>query len=593
MIKDEQIEEVRSRADVVQVIGERVPLKKAGHNFKGLCPFHQEKTPSFMVHPEKQIFHCFGCGEGGDVFTFLMKYEGIEFTEAIERLADRYGVTITPVGGDATGIARQKGEKDLLYRLNKLAVRFFHDALQSAAGSKGRDYLERRGIRPEMIREHYLGYAPADGRGLIQKLREKKAPLELAEKLGLIRKGTSGDYYDFFRDRFLFTVVSPEGKILGFSGRALEEEAQPKYLNSSESPIYHKSETLLGLHVARSAIREQDTVVLVEGNFDMLRLHQEGLKHVVAPLGTALTERQVRYLRRFTDNFILLFDGDTAGVRAAERALDIFLPLGMVPRVVLLPSGEDPDSFVKKNGIEPLRTMISMSASLLETRIEHILKEAKDTQGRVKAVKGIAELLAKLPGEIEKGLYIQRVAGRFGLSEEALLATLAPKKRSFRNESNFSAVSGDHEAKKFPPIERTILEVLLSGYASPGILLKEIEAIDFSSQALGRIWGLVKEAFARDGQVDLAKILGFSQEQEGEDVRRLLTELAMAGGRWKDEGEKVAEDCLRKLRMTRFQDRLKQLSLEIRQAETEHDDDRLDELKKQKRILTNEIRSLH
>src|SRR3989338_7446586 len=480
-IPDQQLEEIRSRADIVQVVGERIPLKRAGHNLKGLCPFHGEKTPSFMVHPEKQIYHCFGCGEGGDVFSFLMKYEGIEFGEAIERLADRYGITLTPIGGQEGAAGALKQEKDLLYRVNRLALRFFYDTLQGPAGTKGAAYLEKRGVRGDMIREAYLGYAPAEGRALIAHLREKKAPIEIAEKLGLIRKGNSGDYYDFFRDRLMFAVVSPEEKILGFSGRALDDAAQPKYLNSPEAPIYHKSETLLGIHLARPAIREADQVILVEGNFDLLRLQQEGIRNVVAPLGTALTERQVRYLKRFTDNFVILFDGDEAWLRASERALDIFLPLGLSARVVLLPAAEDPDSFVRKEGVDALRRMISASASLLDVRIEHILqREAKDAQGRVKAVKKIAELLSKLPGEIEKGMYIQRVAERFGVAEEMITAELSSKRRGARMESNLSASRVDQAGRDFPPIERTVLEVLLSGQANPGLLFREIEAIDFS-----------------------------------------------------------------------------------------------------------------
>ncbi len=513
LIQDGQIAEIRSRADIVQVIGERIPLKRAGRNFKGVCPFHQEKTPSFMVHPEKQIFHCFGCGVGGDVFSFLMKHDGIEFGEAIEVLADRYGIELQRTGISKDAAALRREEKDLLYKINKLTLRFFYDTLQGTAGTtgtKGQAYLEKRAIRPDMIREAYLGYAPAEGRALTNKFREKKVPLEAAEKLGLIRKGQSGDFYDFFRDRLVFAVVSPDEKILGFSGRSLDDEVQPKYLNSPESPIYHKSASLLGIHLARNAIREADQVILVEGNFDMLRLQQEGLKNVVAPLGTALTESQVRYLRRFTENFVLLFDGDTAGLRAAERALEIFLPLGLSPRVVTLPQGEDPDSFVKARGADSLKDMISSAASLLEVRIEHILRNgAGDPQEKAKAIRQVTELLAKLPGDIEKRLYIQRVAERFGLSEEPLWAMLFPKRPMGRKESNFSKPSGDQKDIKFSPIERTVLEVLLSGHANPAILLDEIEAKDFSHPVLGEIWDLVPRDYALNGRVVLVRCFGY------------------------------------------------------------------------------------
>jgi DNA primase len=588
---EEQLAEIRSRADIVQVIGERIPLKRAGHNLKGLCPFHGEKSPSFMVHPEKQIFHCFGCGEGGDVFTFLMKYDGVDFGEAVRTLADRYGVTLTDTSGREGDAARTKAEKDLFYKLNRLAIRFFWETLQGPTGSRGKDYLDRRGIKPEMIREAYLGYAPADGKSLLRVLREKKAPLDMAERLGLIRKGASGDYFDFFRDRMICSVVSADGKFLGFSGRALGDDQQPKYLNSPESPVYKKSETLLGLHMARSAIRESDQVVLVEGNFDLIRLHQEGLRNVVAPLGTALTERQVRVLKRLTDHFVLIFDGDAAGLKAAERALEIFLPLGIGPKVVLLPQGEDPDTFVRSKGLGLLKEMINNAPDLLDVRMDHIFKEeGSDPQGRGRAIQRAREILAKIPGEVEKIQYLQEIAGRFGLAMETLNASPVSNRAAGRKESNFSHDAGDQRDRKLPPIERTVLEVLLAGHANPSILLEGIEPEDFLHPDLGSLWRQVKVDFGRSGRVDVARLLG---GQEDEKARKLLTELAMAGSRWKEDGGRVAADCLRQLRTARMRDRLKSLSQEIRQAEVEHDLGRMQELIDQKNQLIKQMTNLH
>ncbi|HSA58063.1 MAG TPA: DNA primase [bacterium] len=587
---DEQLAEIRSRADVVQVIGERVPLKRAGHNFKGLCPFHAEKSPSFMVHPEKQIYHCFGCGEGGDVFSFLMKYDGVDFGEAVRTLAERCGVALTAGGGDADAV-KAKADKDLLYKINRLAIRFFYETLEGPEGSRGREYLDRRAIKPDMVREAYLGYAPADGRSFVRLLKEKKAPLEAAERLGLIRKGQSGDYFDFFRDRLVFSVVSPDGKFLGFSGRALADDVQPKYLNSPESAIYRKSETLLGLHMARAAVRETDQVLLVEGNFDLIRLHQEGIRNAVAPLGTALTEKQVRSLKRLTENFILLFDGDAAGEKASERALEIFLPLGISPRVVLLPRGEDPDSFVLQKGAESLRKMISNAPALLDVRMDLIFKEhGEEPQGQAKAVRQVTEILSKLPGEIEKNLYLQRVAVRFGLSMETLSHGIVSKRPGGRKESNFSHDAGDQKVRNFPAIERTVLEVLLAGHANPSILLEEIGSGDFLHPDLGFLWDRVKEGYRRDGHVDVARILN---ELEEGPRRKLLTELAMAGGRWKEDAGRVAADCLRQLRAARLRGRLKGLSQEIQVAETAQDLERVKELMDQKNRLMKEMSGTH
>jgi DNA primase len=593
VVSDEDLEKIRSRADIAQVIGERIVLKRAGRNLKGLCPFHQEKTPSFMVHPEKQIFHCFGCGEGGDIFSFLMKYEGLEFMQAVERLADRYGVALSKTAEGMEEYRRGKEEKDLFFRLNRLAAQFFYKTLtQTEIGKKGRDYLEKRGIREEMIREAILGYAPADGKSLMRLLSEKKAPLEQAARLGLVRRGAAGDYFDFFRDRLVFSIVSADGKVLGFSGRSLDDSAQPKYLNSSESAVYHKSDSFLGMQTARAAIREEDQVILVEGNFDLLRLQQEGIRNAVAPLGTALTDRQVRNLARLTRNFVLLFDGDEAGFRAAGRALEIFLPLGISPKTVLLPQGEDPDSFVKKEGGEALRGMISVAPYLLDLRIDHIFKkEGGGADGKARAVREIAQLLLLLPDEIEKRLYIQRVAERVGLPEGLLEGHLFPQKRGrVRKESNFSGGTGDEKGRKLPPIERTVLEVLLSGHAIPELLFQEIEAKDFSHPDLGEVWRVLKEDCGEGGGIDVARIL--NRLPEG-PIRRLVTELTMTGGRWKEEGEKAAADCLRQLRVGRIKTELKRLSQEIRQAETEHDPVRVKALLDEKSRLVREMTRLH
>ncbi len=587
MIAQRDLDEVRSRADIVQVIGERIQLKKAGQNFKGLCPFHGEKTPSFMVHPEKQIFHCFGCGEGGDVFTFLMKNDGIEFVEAVETLAERYGVPLSRAA-DGKGPSLPKGEKDLLFRINRVACRYFFETLQGPNGGRGRDYLKRREIRDEMIQESYLGYAPPTGKGLLQRFQEKKVPLDLAVRLGLIRKGEAGDFYDFFRDRLMFGVVSPEGKVLGFSGRALGDGVEPKYLNSSESAVYQKSDSFLGLHLARTAIRSADQVILVEGNFDLVRLHQEGIRNVVAPLGTALTEKQVGRISRLTQNFLLIFDGDEAGLKAAGRALEIFLPLGISPKTVVLPRGEDPDSFVRTRGVQALRDLIGVAPSLLDLRIEQVLlEEGKDSQGHVRALRRISDLLKLLPGGIEKSIYVQEVAGRFGLSEESLKGFLTSK--GARKTGNFLAGSGD-QGGKLPPIERTILEVLLSGSVNPEALFGEIGEQDFTHEGLGEVWRLVREEHQGHGKIDLARVLGGCAEER---TRKILSELAFSGSRWKEEGRQVALDCVRQIRTSRAKGRLKDLSAEIRQAERDHNTARMKELLQQKNDLMKQMFRLH
>lgn len=594
---DNEIQEIRNRADILHIIGEKVSLKRAGRNHKGCCPFHQEKTPSFMVNPDKQIFHCFGCGVGGDVFAFIMKYEGLDFPHAVESLADRYGVVLTQKGQSAESVAKNKSEKEILYKINQLAARFYFENLKTSEGQRGLDYLKKRDIRSEMIRESLLGYAPQSGKALYQLLVEKKAPLELAGKLGLIRRGVHGDYYDFFRDRVVCSIISAEGKILGFSGRALTDEVQPKYLNSPESPVYHKSYSLLGMQTAKEAIRVQDQVILVEGNFDMIRLQQEGLKNVVAPLGTALTEQQIRYLGRTTENFVLIFDGDNAGRKASARALELFLPLGIFPKVVNLPEGEDPDSFVRKEGVTALQERIQNAVFLLDYWVEQILSErlaseiktGQGPQTQAKAIRKVAELVALVPGEIEKSLYIQRVAQRYGVQADFLIPV--KKKLPPQRDSNFIKPSVDEVRKALPPIEKMVIELVIQKPELLKTFFRDISATDFSDIRLGDIWKLLV-----DHKVEALTTTAEADESRKE-LQVLWSELVITGSRWsdieRDEETKAAEDCVRQMKVVRFKSQLKQLSTEIRQAELDQDMLRVSRLLQEKNSLIKQMNLIH
>lgn len=597
-IPDDVLEKIRSRTDIAVIVGEKLPLKRAGRLFKGLCPFHNEKTPSFMVNPERQIFHCFGCGEGGNVFSFLIKFEGLDFVQAVERLGERCGI---PVVRDASeGAAAHKEEKEKLFQINRLAARFFYDQLvQSPAGQRARDYLDRRGFRSEMIQEGLLGFAPG-AKALTRFLDEKKVPMALAEKLGLVRRGDAGDYYDFFRDRLIFTILNVEGKVLGFSGRSLDEAQEPKYLNSPDSSIYTKGDSLLGLRKARGGIRTADRVIVVEGNFDQLRLFQEGISETVAPLGTALTVRQVQLLARWTRNFVLIFDGDSAGQRAADRALEIFLPLEIFPRVVVLPPGEDPDSFGKSGG-EALRHEISVAGFLVDSFIDRVLKEGGNTpEGRGRSVGRIAQVLRLIPGEVEKTLYIQKVAERAGLSEALITREVARPGASVVRTSNLSVNSGDDKSKrggepaKLPALERALLEILLSGSISPELLLSEIIGSDFQDPDGAEIWDRLREEFGKSRQVAAAGV--FDRLVEGGRARTLLTEITVAAGRWGGEGTdpvRVAGDLVKQIRIGKLKVTLKGLTQEIREAERLQETGRLNELLEHKSDLLRQMKTVH
>ncbi|MBI2500103.1 MAG: DNA primase [Deltaproteobacteria bacterium] len=591
------LDKVRAASDIVQIIGEKIPLKRAGRNFRGLCPFHSEKTPSFMVSAEKQIFHCFGCHMGGNVFSFLGKYEGLPFPEIVEKLAERFGIALESRPEEKGEHLERKKQKELLLRINRLAARFFFESLQDQKrGADARAYLDQRSTRPEMVREFLLGYAPREGRELTHFLESKKVPLEKAESLGLVRKGNDG-YYDFFRNRLIFSVVSPDGKILGFSGRTLDPEGGPKYLNSSESALYNKRESFLGLNLAKNAIREKDEVILVEGNFDLLRLHQEGLRNVVAPLGTALTEQQIKILCRYTSRFILFFDGDLAGEKARRRGLELLLPQAVFPRAVLLPAGSDPDSFLLSQGVEKMTKMIQEAPPLLDLEIEKILGYS----GRLKKAPGemareVSFLLSLIKGDVEKSLYIQKVAEKTTLPpllvEKEVSRSLASGQRRVEKGSNFSPVTGEENRDRVetPPVERALVELLISGRIAPASLLQQVKGEDFMSRPLAELWELFREDLEGHGGLDVSRILS---QNSSPAIQALLSELAVGAEKWEELEEEAGLECVKRFQKIRLQELLKEISHEVQEAQRLNDTVRIQALLERKNTLLRETGTRH
>ena len=350
-ISESKIEEIRSAANIVDVISGHIQLRKRGKNFLGLCPFHSEKTPSFTVSEDKQIFHCFGCHTGGNVFKFLMEYEKISFVEAVQELAGELGLPLEI----EQGISEEKQtEQEILYDINTETARYFsNNLLNSSEGEIAFDYFQNRKIKPGTMRAFGLGYAFNGWDNLLHFLQEKKIDLEKAVQLGLIGRSNEGRIYDKFSSRIIFPIFSPNGRVVAFAGRILEDKADAaKYLNSPESLIYTKGRILYGLSHAKDEIRKLDKAILVEGYMDLISLYQSGIKNVVAVSGTALTEEQVQLLSRYTKNVILLFDADTAGIKASMRSIELLLKKDFEIKIVSLPQGEDPDSYVNNFGKE-------------------------------------------------------------------------------------------------------------------------------------------------------------------------------------------------------------------------------------------------
>jgi DNA primase len=391
-IAPEVIERVRNAADILEVVSQYVDLKRRGKNFFGLCPFHAEKTPSFSVAPDKEIYHCFGCGAGGNVFNFLMEYEKITFVEAVKSLGERYGIPVQ--------LTEDKGSREFftqLYELHALATEFYQQMLFSERGAKARAYLQERGFQEAILKQFKIGLAPEGWDALYSRVKGKGYTPDVLEKSGLFlsRQGRGGGYYDRFRNRIIFPIFNPSGKVVAFGGRTLDPEDPAKYLNSPETPLYHKSDVFYGLHATRDAIRRAGRVLLVEGYFDFLQLYQAGLSHVVAVSGTSLTERHVIQIRKFTDRVILAYDGDAAGVKAALRAGYLLLRGGVEPRVIAMPADLDPDDWVRQAGVAALQEAAETAQPLLKFHLQ--VRNARQLQG-VEKSQFLQEIIREIAG---------------------------------------------------------------------------------------------------------------------------------------------------------------------------------------------------
>jgi len=420
-IPEEKIREIRESVSIIGVISDYVNLKKKGVNYQGLCPFHQEKTPSFSVNEDKNFFYCFGCHASGDVFTFLMKKENISFNEAARLLARRVGITI-PEKPLSPQQVKAQSEKEELFEINRTAARLYNRLLlEDSRAAKARKYLEDRGISDETIKSYGLGFAPDSWDTLVKEFKGNQKLLLCAQKTGLIVKKDTGRYYDRFRDRIIFPILNISRNVAAFGGRVIDK-GEPKYLNSPESVIYSKRHTLYGLPDAIKDIKNNKKAVVVEGYLDVLSLHQSGIKNSVAPLGTALTEHQIQILSRYTHNIITVFDSDPSGEKAMIRSLEPFLENNIAPYLVLLPENEDPDSFVHKNGSEAFRKKTDHAGFLFDFVIEKIIEKNKiaTPRGRMEACDEIVPLLEKVSDSMERDIYVQKVSRRMDLKEEHL-----------------------------------------------------------------------------------------------------------------------------------------------------------------------------
>jgi DNA primase len=431
-IPEDKISEIQNSVDIIDIISEVVLLKQTGRTHTGLCPFHSEKTPSFSVNREKQIFYCFGCGTGGNVFSFLMKQEGLSFIAAVKKLARRAGVDI-PDQEMNPEMKKRIDEKEQLYEINKKAVAFFQRCLEGSLGQRAVQYLRARGIKKEIIENFQIGFAPRGWDNLIQVCLKEKIGLDGVEKAGLIAARPSGKgFYDRFRDRIIFPIFTPSKQVVGFGGRVLDDSL-PKYLNSPETPIFNKSRTLYGLYQTKEACREASTVFLVEGYFDLIALYQHGVKNVTATLGTSLTLNHIRILRGFARKVILVFDSDDAGTKAAMRSASLFRQENVEAQVMLLPEGDDPDTFIFRSGAEAFYESAGQALDIISFLIKSaITKYGLSTEGKLSVMAELKGPLSSIDDPIARSIYIKELSEKLDVDQSAVLETI--RKESFKSQ---------------------------------------------------------------------------------------------------------------------------------------------------------------
>lgn len=566
------IDQVRERTDIVEVISQHIPLKKAGRNYKAPCPFHHEKTPSFTVSPQKQIYHCFGCGAGGNVFNFLMKYERLEFPEAVRDLAKKAGITI-PASSLPDKAGQSLSEK--LHAINEIAVSFYRDnLLKSPASKESKQYLEKRGMTQEIVNNFKLGYAPKSWNALLGHLKSKGYPETLLEKSGLIIKGKEGRHFDRFRDRVIFPISDAKGKVKGFGSRVLDGSA-PKYMNSPETHIYSKGNHLYGLNQSWDEIREKNRAIVVEGYIDFLTPFQSGVKNIVASLGTALTQEQIMLIKRYANHVIILFDADKAGENATVRSLDLLVEQDLKVRVCRLPQGYDPDSFINKFGAERFREFLEKAQDIFDYKINLLFTRhnAGTLEGKAKIASEMLPLISKIKNSILQSGYLKRLAEILSIDAADLKIELRKVKPDYTYQYQ-PAVSPR------PKSESSMAEKILTGLMlEDNVFIHSVKnnltCEDFKDISIKRVVNTLFEFHDKNMKITPSKLMDHFKDEE--PLCLLLSELTVTCENLVDR-EKSFDDCICWIKQSGLKERLKGLCGEIKTAQEERNDLRIVEL---------------
>ena len=548
-------DKVKQQADIVRVVGEYVQLKKGGQNFRGLCPFHSEKTPSFNVHPVRQIYHCFGCGKGGDVFNFVMEMERCEFPEAVRIVAEKCGIPVPSKRERTPEKKRESQQRSLLVEMHREAQAFFVKQLEGTLeGKAARAYLEDRGLDKEVLVRFGIGYAPSGGDLLLRHLKPRY-PEPLLAASGLVSRDAGGRLFDRFRRRIMFPIANESGKIVAFGGRALGDE-QPKYLNSPESPIYSKSNVLYHLDRAREALRQQDFAVLVEGYMDAIAAARAGAGNVVASCGTSLAEPQVKLLSRFTRRIVVNYDPDTAGQAATERSLAILLEHGFEVRVLALPGKADPDKFIREQGAEAYLKLLKESPAYVDYLVGRARQMDLSTgEGKLRAVNYLLPYVQKIPNRLLRSEWATRISQQLRVEEPVLREALRKAASERRSEVQTRPELVGRPAR---PAERRLIRMLAEAEGFRVQLAQRLQETSlYHGLETERIFAALIVANLSGDPLDVNALAALLEERE----RRLLSEIlfeTQAEPSWDE-----AESCLEALDRRRVERELAELQRQI------------------------------
>ncbi len=569
LISDEIKNRIRDRVDIADVVGKHVSLRRAGQNLMGLCPFHQDKSPSFSVSPSKQMFYCFGCKAGGDVFAFLSKVTGATFPEVLRELGDKVGIAVE----ESPAERGQRGHAHRIEEVNQAALTWFQSNLRdSQLGVTPREYLIRRGIQQSTVEMFRLGASSSDWEGLCKFLARKGFSASDSVMAGLITPRPNGNgYYDKFHGRLMFTITDLRKRVVGFGGRVLGD-GMPKYLNSPDTPLFKKGQTLFAFEQAREAIVRTKTVIIVEGYFDAIALHQAGLTHTVATLGTALTAEHVQALRRFAERVVLLFDPDAAGVRAALRGLDLFVNSGLSVKVVTLPAEEDPDTFIRKAGVDGFAQLEVGAPSLLDYALNHTINQADpgSLESRIRSVDEVLRILQKSEHPIERQERMRIVAERLKISEARLIErypALSAQTKSGAVPPRVHPAQGISLTTLFKGLteERDLLLLLLQGKLSAADV-RRLKPESFTLASGRKLVDIARTHLDPDGRIILRAVL--DEAAEDPECSDLATELSMREDYF-DDVPAHTQACLDNLDRKRTERALRDLIERLKTAERE------------------------